>query len=81
MARKYSPTWPILDQMVGEGRKKKEGKIRKGKREFKERDITFSLNFPTIGPAILGGARGKVLPRNKSYKWKLESGVLTNSKM
>ena len=59
-------------------KKKKEGK--KKKREFRGRDTTFSLNFPAIGPAVPGGTRGKVLPRDKSYKWKPESGVLTNSK-
>ena len=82
MAREYSPTWPILDQTVGEGRKKKEEKRRKEKkrREVRERDTTFSLNFPAIEPAVPGGARGKVLPRGKSYKWKPESRVLTNSK-
>ena len=77
---KYSPTWPILDQALGEGRKKKEGKKRKEKREFRERDTTFSLNFPAIRPAVPDGARGNVLLGDKSYKWKLESRVLTNSK-
>ena len=62
MAREYSPTWPILDQKVGEGRKKKEEKKRKGKREFRGRDTTFSLNFPVIGPAVFGGARGRAHP-------------------
>ena len=58
-----------------EGKREKERKGR-GKREFRERHTTFFLNFSTIRLAVPGGARGKVLPRDKSYKWKPELGVL-----
>ena len=61
-----------LDPIVwmGEKREKRERK-EKGKRkeEFRERDSTFSLNFPVIGPSILVGARREVAPHCKSYTW------------
>ena len=70
-----------LDQNGGrreekERRKEKEG----GQREFRERHTTFFLNFSAIRLAVPGGARGKVLPSDKSYKWKSEMGVLKNFK-
>ena len=40
---------------------------------FRERSSHFSLDFPTIKPAISDGARGKELPRDKSYKWRPET--------
>ena len=45
------------------------GKGKRGrKREsFRERNSTFSLNFPTIGPAVSGGARGRVHPLDKGF--------------
>ena len=43
--------WPILDQTMGWEKIKEEKIKRNKKREFKERDSTFSLNFPTIGQA------------------------------
>ena len=44
------------------------GKKRGRKREsFRERDSTFSLNFPTIGPTVSGGARGRVHPLDKGF--------------
>ena len=39
------------------GKKKKRGRKRES---FRERDSTFSLNFPTIGPTVSSGARGRV---------------------
>ena len=66
-------SWPILDQTVGwEKRKEQKGK-RKKKREFEERDSTFSLNFSTIGQAVSGGARGRVHPHGKGLR--IETGV------
>ena len=47
------------------GEKKKRG--RKKRESFRERDSTFSLNFPTIGPKVSGGARGRVHPLDKGF--------------
>ena len=57
-----SPNW--LGERVKEREKGKtnlRGRVR-------ERGSTFSLHFPTIGPSVSGKARGKVFPRDKSYK-------------
>ena len=43
------------------------GKRGKKKESFRERDSTFSLNFPTIGPTVSGGARGRVHPLDKGF--------------
>ena len=51
-----------------DGRKEKSKKERGRKREnFRERDSTFSLNFPTIGSAVSGGVRGRVHPHGKGF--------------
>ena len=52
----------------------KRGKIEREKKEEKkkrnlERESTFSLNFPVIGPSNSGETRGKVDPHYKSYAW------------
>ena len=44
------------------------------KRELRERSYTFSLNFPAIGLAVSGRARGKVHPRGKSFASRPKSG-------
>ena len=36
---------------------------------FRERNSTFSLEFPAIGPASPDEARGKVAPHGKDYTW------------
>ena len=36
---------------------------------FREREFTFSLNFPMIGLSNLDKTRGKVDPHCKSYVW------------
>ena len=60
-------SWPTLDQAVGwEERKGRKERGRK-RESFRERDSTFSLNFPTIGPAVSGGARGRVHPHGKGF--------------
>ena len=46
------------------GGKKKRGRKRES---FRERDSTFSLNFPTIGPTVSSGARGRVQPHGKGF--------------
>ena len=46
------------------GRKGKRGRKRES---FRERDSTFSLNFPTIGPTVSSGARGRVQPYDKGF--------------
>ena len=40
----------------------------------RERDSTFSLNFPTIEPAVSGEARGRVHPHGKGFAKRLELG-------
>ena len=41
---------------------------KRGKREsFRERDSTFSLNFPTSGTVVSSGARGRVQPHGKGF--------------
>ena len=44
-----------------------EGKIARKRESFREKDSTFSLNFPTIGPTVSGRARGKVHPLDKGF--------------
>ena len=59
-----SPSWT----KQWDGRKEKSRKERGIKREsFRERDSTLSLNFPTIGPAVSGRARGRVQPHGKGF--------------
>ena len=45
----------------------REGKGGRKRGSFRERDSTFSLNFPTIGPTVSGGARGRVHPLDKGF--------------
>ena len=44
-----------------------EGKRGRKRESFRERDSTFSLNFPTIGPTVSGRARGRVHPLDKGF--------------
>ena len=56
---------PILTQPVWrEGKGKKRGKEGKS---FRERESTFSLDFPMIGLSNPGETRGKVDPHGKRY--------------
>ena len=66
MAREDIPLDFRPNNSVGrEGREERE----KGREEeTRERGSTLSLDFPTIGPSVSSGARGKVFPRDKSYK-------------
>ena len=34
---------------------------------FRERDSTFSLKFPTIGPTVSSGTRGRLHPLYKGF--------------
>ena len=65
---KWHERTSCLDPTELDGGKKRENRERKerGKEEedFRERESTFSLNFPVIGPTVLGGARGRVYPRS-----------------
>ena len=62
-----SPSWT----KQWDGRKEKSKKERGRKIEsFRKRDSTFSLNFPIIGSAVLGGARGRVQPHGKGFAWR-----------
>ena len=47
---------------MGEGEKKERKEKGREKESLRERDFTFSLCFPVIGPTVSGGARGKVYP-------------------
>ena len=59
-----SPSWT----KQWDGRKQRAEKKEEEKKEsFRERDSTFSLNFRTIGSAVLGGARGRVQPHGKGF--------------
>ena len=57
----------------GEGGKRRE-KRKRNEESFRERSSTFSLVFTVIGLAILGRARGKAHPRDKSFASRPESG-------
>ena len=60
----FSPSWT----KKGDGRKEKSRKERGIKIEsFRERDSTFSLNFPTIGPTVSNGERGRVQHHGKGF--------------
>ena len=58
---------------MGEKRERKE----RGEEEedFRERESTFSLDFPEVGPSNFDETRRKVDPHCKSYAWTLYCGV------
>ena len=64
-----------LDQVFqpglgGKEEREREQTERDREREgFRERGSTFSLSFPTIGPASSGEARSKVALHGKDYTW------------
>ena len=37
--------------------------------DFREKNSTFSLGFPAIGPSVSGESRRKVAPHDKGYTW------------
>ena len=55
------------------GMEKKKGKGKGREEESRERGSTFSLDFPTIGSSVSSEARGRVLSRDKSFKWRPET--------
>ena len=59
----------IFSQSRGEEEREMEGE--KGEEGVRERNSTFSLDFPAIGPSNPGEARGKVDPHCKGYAWVL----------
>ena len=64
---------PILTKLVGRrerewGRTETERGEKEEEESFRERSSHFSLDFSPIGLAVFDGARGKELPRDKSYK-------------
>ena len=61
MLSKYTKTDP-MKKRKGQKRKRK-----KRRESFRKRDSTFSLNFPTIRPAVSGGAGGRVHPHDKGF--------------
>ena len=64
---------PNLDQsgLGGKGRERETNREMEVEKErvFRERGSTFSLEFPTIGPASSDEARSKVAPHDKDYTW------------
>ena len=66
VASERTSSWPILDKTMGWEKRKEQKRKRKTKRVL-ERDSTFSLNFPTIGPVVRGGAGGRVHPHGKGF--------------
>ena len=65
--------------MGWEKKKRAEKKEEEKGESFSERDSTFSLSFPTIGRAFLGGARGRVRPQYRALHRDRSWGVSTNS--
>ena len=62
------PTSP--NRFGREKERKERGKRRmKGRFLERERESTFSLGFPMIGPSNPGETRDKVDPHCKSYAW------------
>ena len=60
---------PILTNLVWE-RERERGKPTERECEiFRERSFTFSLEFPSIGPASSDEARSKLAPHGKDYAW------------
>ena len=63
----------ILTKLVGRGEGER-GRMateigeKEEEESFRERSSHFSLDFPANGSAVFDGARGKELPRDKSYK-------------
>ena len=59
--------------LIWEGRKREEERDQTEERgkvwDFRERNSTFSLKFPTIGPSVSGEARSKVAPHGTNYAW------------
>ena len=59
-------------------RKREEEKSKRKREEkceiFRERSSTFSLEFPTIGPASSDEARSKFASHGKDYTWVPVSG-------
>ena len=45
-----------------------EGERGRKRESFRERDSTFSLNFPTIGTVVSSGARGRLQPHGKGFE-------------
>ena len=65
MASEKTSNLTKLDPTSSRGKKREKEK----ERAFRERNSTFSLDFPTISPSNLGETRGKVDPHCKSYVW------------
>ena len=66
--KKYSPNWTLDQTIREEGRKGERKGKKERRRKLSERSSTFSLVFKTIGPAVPGGSRRKVLSGAKSFQ-------------
>ena len=69
MARSTLPLGPTWTKRWDgeEGEKGTEKEKEEKKKSFRERDTTFSLDFPKIGSVVSGGARGRVHPHYKGF--------------
>ena len=56
------------------------GKRGRERESFRERDSTFSLNFPTIGTLVSSRARGRVQPHGKGFASRPELGSFDKKK-
>ena len=56
-----------LDQISGEKRGEKIEKRERKEERFRVRSPHLSLSFSAIGPAVSGGARGRVHPHDKGF--------------
>ena len=69
----------IFSQPVWEEGKRERYGERKGRKGFRKRVSTFSLDFPVIGPANFGEVRSKVGLCYKGYAWVLVLWSFGNS--
>ena len=79
MARGVLSHLTNLTQPIEWAKRERKGKGERKERDFRERSSTLSLDFPVIGPANFGEARGKVGPHYKSYAWVSVFGSSKNS--
>ena len=54
-------------RVIHKKRKKKKERKERERKSCRERDSTFSLSFPTIGPTVSIGVREKVHPHDKGF--------------
>ena len=67
MARGVLSHLTNLTQPIEWGKRERKGKEERKERDFREKNSTFSLDFPVISPVNSGAARSKVGLPCKSY--------------